>query len=301
VVGHEALGEVVAVGAAVRRFARGDLVVMTVRRPCSDADCVACRAGRQDFCTTGHFRERGISGADGFMTELVVENERYLVRVPNALAEVAVLIEPLSVAAKAAVDLDTMLRRYPWEPTDLRALVLGAGPIGLLGAMMLRARDIDTFVYSLEPSDSDRADLVRSLGAAYISGRDVPVGEIAGRIGAADIVFEAVGVAKVAFQAILALARNGVFILSGVPVPGGHVEIDLNDIMRNVVLKNQVLFGTVNASRSAFEESIGYLERFMVLFPDSVRRLITGRAKLDEAPALLRRGGGIKHVIQLAA
>lgn len=156
--GHEAIGEVVDVGAAVRRVDRGDLVVITVRRPCGYPECIACRAGRQDFCMTGRFRERGISGADGFMTELVVEDERYLVRVPKPLADVAVLVEPLTIAAKAAVDLDAMLRRYPWEPAGLRALVLGAGPIGLLAAMMLRSRDVDTFVYSLQPADSDRAE-----------------------------------------------------------------------------------------------------------------------------------------------
>lgn len=300
VLGHEALGEVVAAGPAVRRVALGDLVVVTVRRPCSDPECLACRAGRQDFCMTGHFRERGIKGADGFMTEVVVEDERYLVRIPKALSDVAVLVEPLTIAAKAAVDLDTILRRYPWEPTRLRALVLGAGPIGLLAAMMLRSRDVETFAYSLEPAHSDRADLVRSLGAAYVSARDVPIGDIASRVGAPDVIFEAVGVAKVAFDAIQALAPNGVFIMSGVPAPGRPVEIDLDGIMRNVVLKNHVLLGTVNASRSDFEESVGYLERFMVLFPDSVRRLITRRAKLDDAPALLQSGGGIKQVIQLA-
>jgi threonine dehydrogenase-like Zn-dependent dehydrogenase len=301
VLGHEAVGEVVAVGPAVRRLKLGDLVVVTVRRPCSDPECLACRAGRQDFCTTGHFRERGIKGADGFMTELVVEDERYLVRVPKALSDVAVLVEPLSIAAKAAVELDTIIRRYPWEPAGVRALVLGAGPIGLLAAMMLRARDVDTFVYSLEPADSDRADLVRSVGAAYVSARDIPITEIASHTGALDVIFEAVGVAKVAFPAISALAPNGIFILSGLPGPGPLVESDLNGIMRSVVLGNQVLFGVVNASRAAFEESVGYLERFMVLFPDSVRRLITRRATLDEAPALLHRGGGIKQVIQLAA
>jgi threonine dehydrogenase-like Zn-dependent dehydrogenase len=301
VLGHEVLGEVVAVGPAVRRVARGDLVVVTVRRPCADPECVACRAGRQDFCMTGHFRERGINGADGFMTELVVEDERYLVRVPWALADVAVLVEPLTIAAKAAVEVDAITKRYPWESAASRALVLGAGPIGLLAAMMLRSRDVRTFVYSLEPTDSDRADLVRSIGAAYVSARDVPVEEIESRTGAADIVFEAVGVAKVAFAAIGALAPNGIFVLSGVPAPGRPQEVDLDGIMRNIVLKNQVLFGTVNASRTAFEESVAYLERFMVLFPDSVRRLITGRARLEDAPALLRSGGGIKQVIELAA
>jgi threonine dehydrogenase-like Zn-dependent dehydrogenase len=301
VLGHEALGEVVEVGSAVRTVKRGDLVVMTVRRPCGDPECPACRIGRQDFCVTGRFCERGIKGADGFMTELVVEDERYLVRVPKALSDVAVLVEPLSIAAKAALDLDGMLQRWPWEPVGVRALVLGAGPIGLLAAMMLRARDVETFVYSLEPANSDRAQLVRSLGAEYVSARDVQVADIASRIGPPDVIFEAVGVAKVAFGAITALAPNGIFIMSGIPGAGRLLEFDLDGVMRDVVLKNQVIFGTVNASRHAFEESVGYLERFMVLFPDSVRRLITRRAKLDDAPALLQSGGGIKQVIQLAA
>src|SRR5262245_28286404 len=116
VLGHEAIGEVIDTGPLVTRLKPGDLVAITVRRPCNDRECVACRAGRQDFCTTGHFRERGIKEADGFMTELVVEDEHYLVRVPRALADVAVLIEPLTIAAKASWDLDTMFRRYPWEP-----------------------------------------------------------------------------------------------------------------------------------------------------------------------------------------
>jgi threonine dehydrogenase-like Zn-dependent dehydrogenase len=168
VLGHEALGQVVEVGPSVRTLAPGDLVALTVRRPCDDPACTACRVGRQDFCISGGFTERGIKGADGYLTEAVVDEEQYLVRVPRALAEVGVLIEPLTVAAKAAVDLDAILRRYPWEPLGLRALVLGAGPIGLLSAMMLVARNARTFVYSLEAADSERAKLTRSFGAEYV-------------------------------------------------------------------------------------------------------------------------------------
>jgi threonine dehydrogenase-like Zn-dependent dehydrogenase len=300
VLGHEALGEVVDVGPSVRTLERGDLVAMTVRRPCEDGACVACRAGRQDFCITGNFRERGIKEADGFMTEMIVEDERYLVRVPRTLADVGVLVVPLTIAAKAAVELEAILRRYPWEPTGLRALVLGAGPIGILGAMMLVARNVDTFVYSLEPADSDRARLVRSFGAEYVSARDAQLSDLSSRIGTLDIIFEAVGTAKVAFAALDALAPNGVFIFSGVPAGGNPFEIDLNSIMRNIVLKNQVLFGTVNASRSAFEASVRQLEQFMTLFPDAVRGLITERARLEDAPALLRKAGGIKQVVAMA-
>jgi glucose 1-dehydrogenase len=301
VLGHEALGEVIGVGPSVRSLAPGDLVAIMVRRPCNDASCLACRAGRQDFCTTGHFRERGINQADGFMTELVVEDERYLIKVPPALADVGVLIEPLTIAAKASVELQAILHRYPWEPTGLRALVLGAGPIGLLGAMMLVAKNIDTFVYSLEPADSERARLVRSFGGEYVSARDTQITELGSRIGPCDVIFEAVGTAWVAFSALNALAANGVCILSGVPAGDKAIEIDLDGIMRDIVLKNQVLFGTVNASRAAFEASVEKLEQFMTLFPSAVRSLITERVGLEEAPRLLARSGGIKQVIALAA
>jgi threonine dehydrogenase-like Zn-dependent dehydrogenase len=301
VLGHEALGEVVELGPGVRTLERGDLVALTVRRPCNEPACVACRAGRQDFCVTGRFRERGIKEADGFMTELVVEDERYLVRVPHALADVGVLIEPLTIAAKASVDLEAILRRYPWEPTGLRALVLGAGPIGLLGAMMLVARNVETFVYSLEPADSERARLVRSFGAEYVSARDKQLGELPSHTGKFDVIFEAVGAAKVAFGALATLAPNGVFIFSGVPGGKKPIEINLDGIMRDIVLQNQVLFGTVNASRAAFEASVQKLEQFMTLFPEAVRGLITERVALEDAPSLLQRPGGIKQVVALAA
>jgi threonine dehydrogenase-like Zn-dependent dehydrogenase len=300
VLGHEGLGEVVEVGSRVRTLAPGDLVALTVRRPCNDDTCVACRVGRQDFCVSGGFTERGIKAADGFMTELVVEDERYLVRVPRALAEVGVLIEPLSVSAKAAVDLDAIMRRYPWEPLGLRALVLGAGPIGLLSAMMLVSRNATTFVYSREAADGPRSELARSFGAEYVSAGDTSLSDLPARVGRVDIIFEAVGTARVAFGALRALAPNGVFILSGFPSTHAPIEIDLDGIMRDIVLKNQVLFGTVNASRGAFEAAVRQLEQFMGLFPKALRSLITHRVKLDEVPELLRRPGGIKQVVDLA-
>jgi threonine dehydrogenase-like Zn-dependent dehydrogenase len=160
---------------------------------------------------------------------------------------------------------------------------------------------METFVYSREPSDSPRAVLIRTFGAEYLSADEVSLGAIASRVGTLHLVFEAVGVAKVAFEAIESLAPNGVLILTGVPGGAKPVEADLDGVMRDIVLKNQILFGTVNASRAAFEESVRLLEQFMVLFPDAVRGLITERVKLDEAPRLLRRHGGIKQVIQLAA
>jgi threonine dehydrogenase-like Zn-dependent dehydrogenase len=183
----------------------------------------------------------------------------------------------------------------------MRGLALGAGPIGLLGAMMLVARGADTFVYSLEPADSDRARLVRSFGAEYVSARDTSLADLPSRTGKFDIAFEAVGSAKVAFSALDALAPNGIFIMSGVPGGNKPIEMDLSSIMRNLVLQNQVLFGTVNASRSTFEASVRHLEQFMGLFPDAVRGLVTSRVTLENAPALLRQPSGIKQVVAMAA
>jgi len=301
VLGHEALGEVVEVGESVRTLERGDLVAITVRRPCADDSCLACRAGRQDFCVTGQFRERGIKKADGFMTEMIVEDERFLVKVPTRLADVGVLVEPLTIAAKASVELAAVIRRFPWEPVGLRALVLGAGPIGLLGAMMVVSRNVSATVYSREPANGDRARLVRSFGAKYVSAVDVPISHLPTKEGLFDVIFEAVGNAAVAFNALQALAPNGVCILSGVPGGSSPIEIDLNCVMRDIVLKNQMVFGTVNASRSAFEESVRLLEQFMTICPDAVRSLITERVSLDEAPELLRQPGGIKQVVAIAA
>jgi glucose 1-dehydrogenase len=115
-----------------------------------------------------------------------------------------------------------------------------------------------------------------------------------------DIIFEAVGTARVAFGALDALAPNGVCIFSGIPSGQEPIEIDLDHIMRNIVHKNQVLFGTVNASRSAFEASVRHLEQFMTIFPDAVKSLITERVSLDDAPDLLRQPGGIKQVVAIA-
>ena len=298
IIGHEALGEVVEIGSAVRTLKPGDLVAITVRRPCVDAACQACGAGRQDFCVTGQFRERGIREANGFMTELVVDDERYLVRVPKVLADVGVLIEPLTVAAKGSMELGTILRRFPWEPVGARALVLGAGPIGLLAGMMLEARNIQAWVYSREPADSARAQLVRAFGGQYVSADDRPLADLRS-VGPFDLIFEAVGNARVAFGALGALAPNGVCILSGIPGGQSPFEIDLNGIMRNIVLNNQVIFGTVNASRSTFEASVRQLVQFMTIFPDAVRGLITDRVSLDDAPHLLRQATGVKQVVTM--
>jgi threonine dehydrogenase-like Zn-dependent dehydrogenase len=300
VLGHEALAEVVDVGPDVTWARAGELVVPTVRRPCPNPRCPACRQGRPDYCVTGEFSERGIARADGFLTEYVLEEERYLVPVPRVLAEVGVLVEPLSVVVKADEELMAVRARFGFEVPRLRGLVLGAGPVGLLGAMVLQAHGVETFVMSLEPEDDPRAELVRSTGASYVSSNTTPLARLRERIGGVDVVFEAVGVPEVAFGALPMLAANGVVVMSGIPAQKGPVPADLSRWMRDLVLNNQVVIGTVNAGRSAYEDSVHRLEQFMLLFPEAVRSLFQ-RWPLEEAPDVLVRRRGIKDVITIAA
>src|SRR5262250_2061544 len=178
VIGHESLGEVVEVGPGVTRVKVGDLVVPMVRRPCSHDYCVACRADRQDFCFTGDFQERGIKEKHGFMAQFVVDDEKYMNVVPKEMHDVAVLVEPLTIAEKALTQVWQVQQRLPWAcPTNPgqaqanchRAVVLGAGPVGLLGAMALVNSGFHTYVYSREPAPNSKSILVEAFGAKYLS------------------------------------------------------------------------------------------------------------------------------------
>ncbi len=300
ILGHESLAEVVELGGAVSSLKPGDLVVALVRRPCPHAVCRACRAGRPDFCVTGDYTERGIKGADGFLTDYVVEDEAYLVRVPGVLADVAVLVEPLTVVTKAAHQAQAIFDRLPYDPGPQRGLVLGAGPIGLLGAMVLVANGLETLVYSRDSEESKQAGLVRSLGAHYASSRSNSIESLTKGWGRFDVVLEAVGFAPLMMAATQMLRPNGVLALTGVPPEAATAELNAGGILRNLVLRNEVVFGTVNAGRKDFVSAVQHLEQFMVLFPESVRQLITDRVPLEEVPQLLTERRGIKNVVQMS-
>lgn len=306
ILGHEALGRVAEVARDVAALRPGDLVVPMVRRPCPHDSCLPCRTGRQDFCTTGDFTERGIKGAHGFLAECFVEEDRFLVPVPPDLRDVAVLVEPLSIAEKALRQVEQVQRRLPWgcpggqvEPTVRhRALVLGAGPVGLLGAMALVRRGFETFVYSREAPNGPKAEVVSALGARYLSALSFSPEQAAAEMGSIDLVYEAVGASRLAFEVMPLLGPNAVFVFTGVPGRKAPVEVDTDRIMRNLVLRNQVVFGTVNADRSAYEQAVEDLRTWCAERPRVVRSLLTGRFSLDEAPARLRSGmGGIKNVV----
>ena len=299
VLGHEALAEVKAVGPDVTLFRTGELVVPTVRRPCSNPRCAPCRAGRQDFCVTHEFSERGIVRADGYLSDFALEEERYLIAVPRALREVGVLVEPLSVVCKGAEEYALLRERYAFEVPHPRALVLGAGPVGLLAAMTFSANGSDTYVFSREPEGGPRAALIADFGGHYISSERTAIDALPQRIGAMDMIFEAVGVPEVAWGALPALAPNGIYVLTGVPHIGERVSGELRRWMRDIVLKNQVIVGIVNAGPSAYKQSVILLERFLALFPQALHALIR-RGPLDQASEVTKRARGIKDVISFS-
>jgi glucose 1-dehydrogenase len=312
VIGHEALGEVVAAGSDVHNLAPGDLVVPTVRRPCPHARCRPCRAGQQDFCETGDFIEHGIKGAHGYLAEYVIDDARYMNIVPRDLRDVAVLVEPLTIAEKAEAQLyGLMQRRPPWiDPTATErtfgkghnALILGAGPVGLLGAMALLSVGFKTFIYSRSRAPDPRIDVAQKIGATYLSSQDVAVRHLAAHVGPIDLVYEAVGHSLLAFEVLHELGPNGIYVLTGVPGRQTLIEADPAALFGEMVLKNQVVLGTVNAGPKAFAAAIADLQTFHLRWPDAVRALMDERTPIDHAvQRILDRPVGIKSIISFSS
>ncbi len=297
VIGHECIGEVVEAGPEAVGFKPGDLAIPMVRRPCAHPECLACRADRPDFCYTGDYTERGIMKRHGFMTELIVDEVHYMNPVPAAIREVAVLVEPLTIAEKAWLQVAQMQERLPWRKHN--AVVLGAGPVGLLGAMMLRHQGFEVAVYSREREPNVSADIVKAIGGRYISALDRSVDQMAADVGPIDLVYEATGASKLSFDVLSLLGSNGLFVLTGVPGKHGPVPVDTDVLMRNMVLKNQCLLGTVNAGKDAFQHAVSDLTAFYAQWPDAVKGLITGRFSLDDFVQPIENQKGIKNIVEI--
>jgi threonine dehydrogenase-like Zn-dependent dehydrogenase len=282
-----------------------------VRRPCGHPSCLACREGRQDFCYTGDYSERGIKRRHGFMTEFIVEEEQYLNVVPRELRDVGVLVEPLTIAEKSLEQLSMVQQRLPWACTGdagkgpgrrCRAVVLGAGPVGLLGAMALRVAGFEITVYSRSSRPDETNEIVKGIGGRFIPAESHSVAEMAAAAGPIDVVYEAVGASGVAFEVIKQLGPNGVFIFTGVPGRKGPIEIDTDHIMRDVVLNNQAIIGSVNAPPQAFQSAIAHLGTFVQRWPQAIRSIITARFSIQQAlEPLIAPGGGTKSIVEVSA
>jgi threonine dehydrogenase-like Zn-dependent dehydrogenase len=280
VIGHEMFGQVVSAGSSVTRVKVGDYAVFTVRRRC--AECVPCRMGRADMCQTGNYRERGIKGLDGFQSEFVVDQEQYIVQVPAGLESVGVLMEPLSIVEKAieqVVRLQTV--RSPEAATTpdwlfgRRCLVAGLGPVGLLAAMVLRLRGGEVYGLDVVDSPSARPAWLSGIGGHYVDGRQVPVDQVGKNIGLMDLVLDASGIPSLEFNLLDALALNGAYVLTGIPGGDRPLQIPGAELIRQLVLGNQLMLGSVNAARGHFQMGANDLEQAHLRWGAHLDGLIT--------------------------
>ncbi len=315
--GHELLGVVERVGSDVRSLASGDTVTMTVRRGCGQ--CQPCLHNESDMCMTGLFTERGIHKLHGALSEYVVDEEQYVVKVPPGLEDIAVLTEPLSIVEKAIEEIRIIQSRMLWTCSHQEhrylsddwggckfALVVGAGPLGLLGAALLRLADVATVVTDIVPKDHPKAQRVAQLGASYVEGHGKTAEQLmevctitAGNL---DIVLEASGAADMAVQIIQYMTRDSIYVMTGIPREGLNVQVDAGQIVRQMVRYNQVLVGSVNSNRTHFEMALRDIPRIVSRFPGFLEGLFTRRlplARYEEAFAA-KGPGDIKTLIRVS-
>lgn len=289
VLGHESLGRVVRAPEG-SGFGAGDLVAGVVRRP-DPEPCGACAHEEWDMCRNGRYTERGIKELDGYGSEHWTVPAKYAVRVAGHLGVAGVLMEPASVVAKAWEQVDRVGARSWFEPR--RALVTGAGPIGLLAALIGVQRGLDVHVLDLV-TDGPKPDLVRDLGATY---HHSSVEEIA-RAARPDVVLEATGVGQLVFDAMAVTSPYGVVCLTGVSSAGRRLSIDAGGLNRELVLENDVVVGSVNANLRHYRAAADALA---AADPAWLERLITRRVPLEQAAdAFEASPADVKVVIELA-
>ncbi|HKS29793.1 MAG TPA: glucose 1-dehydrogenase [Pyrinomonadaceae bacterium] len=271
VIGHESFGQVEAVGANVTELKPGDYVVATVRRP---GHSIYDQIGTYDMTTDDVYYERGINLRHGYLAEYYVDEPEYIVKVPQGLREVGVLLEPTTVVEKGIAQAFEIQRRLRvWRPR--RAAVMGAGTIGLLATLALRLRGLEVTTFALAEKPNLNADLIEAIGARYESTKNVPILEGAKKYGPFDIIFEATGFSPVVFDSMQALGKNGVLVLSSVTGGDRKVEVPADKINLEFVLGNKVMVGTVNANREYFEMGVKDMALAEAEYSGWLKRLLT--------------------------
>jgi len=250
IIGHESLGEVLHApeGSSLRP---GDLVVGIVRRP-DPVPCAACARDEWDMCKNGKYTERGIKDRHGYASQRYLVRPSFLVALPPTLRRVGVLLEPTSVVAKAWEQIERIGARARLTPRT--ALVTGAGPIGLLAALLGVQRGLEVHVFDRHAKGAKPA-LVRALGAHYHTGELAEIGLNP------DVIVECTGASAVVIDAAMRLAPDGILCLTGVSSGGRRIAVDVGMINRELVLENGVIFGSVNANRRHYAAAASALMR----------------------------------------
>ncbi|MFC5832426.1 glucose 1-dehydrogenase [Nonomuraea insulae] len=287
VIGHESLGRVLEApeGSA---FSPGDLVVGVVRRP-DPVPCGACARGEFDMCRNGRYTERGIKEIDGYGSSRWTVEAGYAVRLDPALESVGMLVEPTSVVAKAWEQIERIGSRAWYEPH--RLLVTGAGPIGLLGALLGRQRGLEVHVLDRAPAGV-KSSLVEELGGTYHSSSTLEAFHDA----KPDIILECTGAGQLVIDSMTTTAAAGIVCLCGLSPGGRSHRVDAGVINRDIVLENDVIFGTVNGNLRHFRDAAAALAKADMGW---LERLITRRIPLSRALETFEPADDIKAVIDL--
>jgi len=287
VLGHESLGRVIDPG-PTGGLQKGDLVVGIVRRP-DPVPCPNCAVGEWDMCRNGQYTERGIKQIDGFMSERWRIESEYAMKVDRSLGLLGVLLEPTTVVTKAWEQVRLVGERAYWEPRTV--LVTGAGPIGLLAALLGTQRGLE--VHVLDRVDSGpKPDLVRALGATYHTGSATDIGFDP------DVIIECTGVGQVIADALRVVAPGGIVCLTGVGSGGRTTGFPTADVAATMVLQNNVVIGSVNANKRHWYKAGQVLA---LADPAWLARLITRREPPEAfRRALQRQPDDIKVAIQFS-
>ncbi len=329
VLGHEGMGVVEKVGKSVKKLKVGDFVTMTVRRPC--AFCAPCKNGRSDFCQTGLFNERGIHKLDGFLTEFVVDEEEFIIKVPKGLEKYGVLSEPLSVCEKALEQILFVQSRMPWDCGHANhdwkgkewggcknAVVLGVGPIGFLSAALLRLKGFEVTVVSRTEKSDSRVALTKRLGCEYFTTREQEPEEIGSQLTEGgkriDLVFEAAGAAELAFRMIPFISRSGSCVLTGIPhreikatletknrpMPSQEPSsVDSKILMRQITRHNLAVIGSVNSNRTHFENALESMREINKEFGNILGEFVSMRVPLKEFKRAFEAEKIMKAVVEI--
>jgi threonine dehydrogenase-like Zn-dependent dehydrogenase len=283
-IGHESLGRVIQ-APEDSGLQAGDLVVGIVRRP-DPVPCANCAVGEWDMCRNGQYTERGIKERHGYASERYRIHSEYAVKVDPSLGRLGVLLEPTTVVAKAWDHIERIGRRARWEPKTV--LITGAGPIGLLAALLARQRGLETHVLD-RVTEGLKPQLVADIGATYHHGTIAEVGI------APDVVIECTGVAQLVLDAMTHSTADGIVCLTGVSSGGRTFDVDAGLLNRAMVLQNDVVFGSVNANRRHYEAGAAALA---TADESWLSRLITRSASLDNwRDAYVRQAEDVKTVL----
>jgi threonine dehydrogenase-like Zn-dependent dehydrogenase len=284
---HESLGRVLE-APADSGIAAGDLVAGVVRRP-DPVPCEPCSKNQWDFCRNGKFTERGIKGRDGYGSQQWRVQPKFAIKLDASLGKLGVLLEPTSVVAKAWDQVDKISTRSVFTPEHV--LVTGAGPIGMLAALIGRQRGLNVTVLD-RVTDGPKPGMVKDLGATYVTSLD----DLAAP---PDIVIEATGIGQLVFDVIGHAAPDAIVCLTGISSGTRKVEVATDAVNKAMVLSNEVVFGSVNAGLANYTQAADALAKADTGW---LAQLITRTVPMAEWPTALQRlPGDIKVVIDLQA